>query len=382
MLGGGIGGLSLALALAASGVRCRVYEQATAYRPIGAGIQLAPNATRLLARWGADDKLRQVASEPAAVNRRRWRDGSLLGSIPIRDLCRGVFGAPYYTLHRADLHQVLASLLPPDTLKMASRCEAIDLSSSSAKLRFDDGRRSQADVVVAADGVHSVARPLVVRDVLRPSGSVIYRGLVPASELRHATCDWQEVNSWLGPGQHCVSYPVRQGTWISFSATTTCLPASEPSPTPAGTAPLSHAYEDWHEDVRMLFAAASEVGCWPLQDRDPTAWSGLDRLTLLGDAAHPMLPTLAQGANQAVEDAAVLAQCLRNTPPTTISAALRRYETRRQPRAACVQQTARAQAAVVQQRDGIAQQKRDADLANEADRVQWLFQYDAEKDGP
>lgn len=369
VIGAGIAGLTTAAALARRGLRCHVYEQAAELAEVGAGIQLAPNATRLLARLGLT-QLPRLAVQPAAIEMRRWDDGRMLGRTALGSACVELYGAPYYTVHRADLHRCLLGQLAPGTVSLGHRLVGIADVDGALELRFGNGSRVGANVVLGADGIHSVVRRWLVSDSPRSSGQVMYRGLVPAASAPFLPRE-PKVSLWLGPGRHCVSYPVAAGRYISFGAT---MPAAgrpaESWTEPGRLADLIPGYAGWHDEVRMLLSAAGTVTRSALHDRDPVATWCAGGVALVGDAAHPMLPFVAQGANQAIEDAVVVAELLAGASPDTAADALRRYQELRRPRTDEVHQRSRANQQTLHLRD----EDRLPDLQDHA----WLYEYDAE----
>ncbi|RKS73117.1 salicylate hydroxylase [Actinomadura pelletieri DSM 43383] len=382
--GAGIAGLTLAAALDRHGIDCHVYEQAERLAEVGAGVQVAPNATRLLRRLGLGDRLSAVAVAPEAIEARRWDDGALLRRTPLGDLCRRRFGAPYYTLHRADLHDALLSLVPPDRVHLGARCVAVTRDAGAARLRLADGTAITADLVVGADGIHSVVREHLVTDRPHYSGHTIYRGLVPAEKVPHLL-DEPRVRLWFGPEQHCVCYPVSSGRQVSFGATVPAPDWREESWSARGdVADLAAAYRGWHADVAELVGAAETVGRWALHDREGIDRLAAGRIAVIGDAAHPMLPFQAQGANQAVEDAVVLAVCLSGVNPAdgpdALSAALRRYEEIRLPRTTRIQRRSRDSVKTFHRTHDDAQ-NHDTAARNPSvlEDYRWLFEYDAEQ---
>ena len=379
VIGAGIGGLTAAVALQRAGLRCTVYEQAPELAEVGAGLQLAPNAVRQLHRIGLAAHLRRVAVAPRAIEMRRFDDGRVIMRTPLGEDCERAYGVPYYTVHRAHLHAGLAGALQPGTLLLNKRCVSIVERAGSVALRFADGTAAAADVVVGADGIHSVVRALLAADEPVFSGQSIYRGLLSADRLPLLGAG-PAVRLWLGPGQHCVAYPVSAGRQVSFAATT---PAgawrAESWASRADPAELLAAYRDWDPEVRALLRAAGPVTRWALHDRAVLERWSTGRVTLLGDAAHPMLPFFAQGANQAIEDAAALAVCLRDGPADS-AAALARYEAARIPRTTLVHQRSRGNTAMLHLPDGPQQRERDAALAagSGLSTQDWLYGYDAE----
>jgi salicylate hydroxylase len=378
IVGAGLAGLTLVAALRQEGVPARVWEQAPAFGEVGAGIQLAPNATRLLRRLGLGEHLSRVAVRPEAIEMRRWDDNSVIARTELGARCEQEYGAPYYAVHRADLHEGLRTLLGPETVRAAARCVAVTDSDEGATVRFADGSTASAGLVVGADGIHSTVRATLLSDEPRFSGQTIYRAVVAAEQVPFLL-EEPKVVLWLGPDQHVVSYPVCAGRSVSFGATAPAAGWSSESWSAAGSvAELASAYQGWHPQVRQLIGSAGRVSRWALHDRDPVPrWSGR-RVTLVGDAAHPMLPFVAQGANQAIEDAVVLSRCLA-APQAETAEALRRYERLRRERVDRVHEISRGNATTLNLADGDDQQRRDDDLArrqrlrNQA----WLYGYDA-----
>jgi salicylate hydroxylase len=379
VVGAGIAGLTLAAALSRAGIGCAVYEQAQQLREVGAGIQLSPNATRLLGRLGLTDHLETVGVPPAAIEMHRWDTDAVLMRTTLGAECEQMYGAPYYCVHRADLHRGLYSLVPDGTVHLGHRCVRIEQHADGVTLRFENGSTATADVVVGADGIHSVVRSALVTDQPRFSGQAVYRGLVPAQRLAQLTVD-PKVVIWLGPGQHTVCYPVAGGRLVSFVATTPATdPGAESWTVPGRVEDLLAAYQGWHPQVLTVLAAADTVTRWALYDRDLVGrWSG-ERITLIGDAAHPMLPFGAQGANQAIEDAMALAVCLRTRYHA--GTALKHYEEVRRPRTELVHQKMRENARNHHYSDGDQQRQRDETMSdNWGLRGQaWLYGYDAEQ---
>ncbi|WP_234432582.1 FAD-dependent oxidoreductase [Streptomyces sp. MUSC 125] len=341
VIGGGIAGLTLALALRREGVECTVFERSPRPAEVGAGLQLAPNATRLLHRLGVAEALRAIAVLPRALRIRGWDDDRPLATTALGAACLRGYNAPYYTVHRAQLHRVLREALGAGPLRTGHRLTALTENPDGVHLAFASGARHRADVVIGADGVHSVVRARLAGDAPVFSGSSVYRGLVPADRLPWAAGD-PEIRVWPGPGRHLVCYPVSAGREVSFTATVPAGAAGEESWTAEGDpAELTAAYRGWNPTVTRLIAAADTVRRWPLHDRESLPGWVTPRVALLGDAAHPMLPFLAQGASQAIEDAVTLAVCLGRTAEADAPTALRRYQELRLPRTRLIQRGAR-----------------------------------------
>jgi salicylate hydroxylase len=384
VIGAGIGGLTAALALARVGVSVRVYEQAPALREVGAGIQLAPNATRLLHRLGLAAPLARVAVRPAQTVVRRWDDGRTLWSQPLADTVEARFGAPYYHLYRPDLLAVLAEALPAGVLRLGRRLVALEEQADGVALGFAEGESARADVVVGADGIHSTVRAaLLGSESPRFSGSTAYRGLVPVERLAHLDLPRQGY-SWLGPDRHFVHYYVAAGRLMNFVAVCPAGDWRVESWSARGRVEDARAeFAGFHPLVGEIIGAVDETFRWALYDRAPLAAWSRGRVTLLGDAAHAMLPFLAQGACQAIEDAAALATLLAGVDRAAVAQRLARYEALRKPRATRIQQGSYENATLYHLPDGPAQQERDARYAALAQDVAyaargWLFDYDAE----
>lgn len=380
IVGAGIAGLTVALALGRAGIRSEVFEQTKNLREVGAGVQIAPNATRLLHRLGLDRRLSATAVRPSAVEMRRWDDGRLLSRTELGDACEDLYGAPYYTVHRADLHQALLYGIDDNNLHIGRRCVGVEELPEAVRLRFEDGSAHEADVVIGADGIHSVVRDTLALDEPRFSGQSMYRGLVPGHHLPFLVED-PKVRLWLGPDQHCVCYPVSAGKWISVGATAPAGNRSVESWTAEGRVEdLVQTYQGWDEEVLTVLKALGRVGRWALHDRDPLPRWTTGRIAVVGDAAHPMLPFQAQGANQSIEDAVVLADCLRGVTRDGIPEALTRYERVRRPRTDQLQRMSRVNARTFHLSDGQGQRERDQVLAGAQNlRAQeWLYGYDAE----
>jgi salicylate hydroxylase len=377
IVGAGIAGLTLAAALRRAGISFDVYEQAPRLMEVGAGIQLAPNATRLLHRLGLEERLRPGAVAPEAIEIRRWDDNTVLQRTPLGEACRDRFGAPYYTMHRADLHSALLSLLPPERVHLGAHCVGVTQSTDTARLKMSDGTTVLAGLVVGADGIRSAVREYLARDHAVYSGQTIYRGLVAAGRVPHLLAE-HRVLVWFGPDRHCVCYPVSSGRLVNFAATVAARDWTEESWTAEGSVDdLLPAYAGWNEDVTRLLCTADSVGRWALHDRESLDRLSAGRVVVVGDAAHPMLPFRAQGANQAIEDAVTLARCLRTEP---LDAALSRYQQIRLPRTTRIQRESRASVRSYHLADGAEQQRRDTASKDDGlENQAWLYGYDPER---
>lgn len=383
VVGGGIGGLALALCLRQQGLDADVFEGASELREIGAGIQLGPNATRVLDHLGLTTRLDEVAVRPLSGDLRRWEDGRLLTRQPLGPDVEATFGFPYVHVHRVDLHNLLYDEVGTSSVHLGRRAVGVEPRGAGATISFADGSSASADVVIGADGIHSMVREaLWGPESPRFSGSAVWRGLVPATSVTHL--DLPVVScATLGPDRHFVHYYVAAGrlvNWVAVAPTETWTLESWTAPAHLNDA--LEDYEGWNPTVRGLMTAVGDapVYRWALYDRDPLPRWGEGPVTLLGDACHPMLPYMAQGAAQAIEDAAVLAGCLRHIDDGP--GALARYEDLRRERTARVQAAARANETMFHLPDGPDQHARDARLAESSGpgakhRNAWVFDYDA-----
>ncbi|OLF09583.1 salicylate 1-monooxygenase [Actinophytocola xanthii] len=380
VVGAGMAGLTLAAALARHGIECRVFEQTGGLAAVGAGIQLSPNGTRPLLELGLGPALDRVAARPGAIEVRRWDDGRLLTSTVLGADCERAYRAPYLTVHRADLQRCLLDAVPAGVVRLGRRCVGVRELDGTARVEFADGSVAEADVVVGADGIRSVVRGCLVEDAPRPSGQAVFRGVVDIAAVPGISGG--DVSIWVGPGRHCVCYPISAGRRLSFAASTPAGDWREESWSVRGeVSDLLAAYTGWSPVLRALLAAPESVSRWALHDRpEPARWSGA-RTTLVGDAAHPMLPFGAQGLSQGVEDAVTLAALLARSSADTVPHALRRYERIRRPRVARVRRFVADNQRDHHLLDGPGQHARDRTLDDdwELDSRAWLFGHDAER---
>ncbi|MFI6504773.1 FAD-dependent monooxygenase [Nonomuraea typhae] len=338
IIGAGIGGLSAAAALLRKGVEVKVYEQAPELREVGVGLHLGSNGSRILRRWGLGKQLDEVAVMPAATEVRDWKEGRVLTRFPMGEMWAKRFGDPFYTIHRQDLHQLLAAQVPSELVRLNSKLVSYTDQGKSVEMEFADGTTAEADVLIGADGVHSVVRQ-VVAPPQKPtfSGHSVFRGQVPSSAL-----PTDSLLIWGGPNCTMHVYPVRGGESLTFVAVVLDMTWElESWSAPGDPRDLAAAFADWNPEVKSVISAAvTDVRRWALYDREPLERWSAGRITLLGDAAHPMLPHLGQGANQAMEDGVALAHCLA-AAPGEVAEALRRYESIRLPHTAVVQRGSR-----------------------------------------
>lgn len=345
--GGGIAGLAAAVAARAADWEVRLFEQAQEFSEVGAGLQLGPNATRVLRGWGVLEQLQPLAWEPPRLSVRDALDGRELGSLALGRSAQQRYGAPYLTVHRADLH---ASLLQAASqagawLRTGLRIASVRADGELAQAHLEGGALVEADALAIADGVWSRLREQLVGNGPAPAtGHVAYRALLPMAQLP-ARLRGDDVQAWLGPHMHLVRYPVRAGEALNVVGFIEGHAGAGWDHAVAGDA-LRAAAAGLCSELQALVAAVEVWRMWPVHDRDPVQAAGemaRGRAALLGDAAHPMRPYLAQGAGMAIEDASALQQVLAACDGRVIDVptALQRYALNRWQRCARVQQRSR-----------------------------------------
>ena len=381
--GAGIGGLTLAALLHRAGHDVEMVEKAGAFGEIGAGIQISPNGTRILEAIGLSAALARVGTTPRRLVARRWQDDSELMAQPMGAAPIQRYGFAYYNIYRPDLIDMLASAAAEVPIRFGAEAVAARNTGSGAALELADGDSVEADVVVGADGIHSAVRDsLFGQTPSRFSELVAYRALVPRERVADLPV---EATNRQGPGQHLVSYFV--GAQQRYLNLVCIVPEKhwdvEGWNEPGSLEHLRADFSDWSPSLNAVLDEVSEpIFRWALHDRSPLEQWGVGRVTLLGDACHAMLPFMAQGACQGMEDAAVLCRLLSSTDQRGVPEALARYARIRQPRAAELQKRSRSNATIFHLPDGPEQQRRDARYAAIArsgaqDAFDWLYGYDA-----
>ena len=361
IVGAGMGGLATAAALRRVGIEVAVYEQATQFARIGAGIQIGCNAMKVLRELGLERRLRAQSFYPRSWNNRDWRTGEIKFDMIFGESAERKFGAPYLLAHRGDLHAALATAVPEECVKLGHKLVGLDEVGDSIRLRFANGATALADAVVGADGVHSLVREILFgTSPVNFTGRIAYRTTYPAALLGGERID--DCTKWWGEDRHIVIYYVKPDRSEVYFVT------SQPEPefrieswsAKGDVRQLRAAFKGFDPRVENVLAACPDVHKWAIVDRDALPRWAERNVTLLGDACHPMMPYMAQGAAMAIEDAAVLSRCLEGVEPDGVANAFRRFEASRRDRTSRVQETSRTNTWL--------KEKTEAD---------WVYAYDA-----
>lgn len=382
VVGAGIGGLTLAIALRQLGVQVEVFEQAPELGEIGAAIALSANATRHLRRLGVDEDLAAVASEPTQLQFRRWDDGELIWAHPVAEWYRERCGGPFYGLHRQDLQRALVDTLGSELIRLGHRCVDVVEEPDGARLAFEGGESVFAHVVVGADGIHSTLR----RQVAGGEGEAVFsrdvgfRGLIPVERLPSLP-DPGAIQFWPGPGGHMLHYPIEGGKRVNFLAVVDREEWTEEAwKMECKVQEALDAFEGWHPAVtEMVGAVEEDPAWWALHDYRPLERWSAGRVVLIGDAAHAMLPHQGQGANQSIEDAVALAHYLAEAQPDDYRRAFSRYETLRKKRTRRAQRYSRFAARYLHVPDGPKAERRNARIQRLHEDIAWIHDYDVEE---
>jgi 2-polyprenyl-6-methoxyphenol hydroxylase-like FAD-dependent oxidoreductase len=364
IVGAGIGGLAVAAMLTQRGFKVRVFEQATKFARVGAGIQMAPNPVRVLRGVGLEDRLRKVAFQPETLLNRVHDTGEVTNEVQAGKALEERLGAPYLAMHRADLHALLADAVPAGIVEFNRKLTGVTQNDASVTISFADGATATVDALIGADGVHSVVRDIILGEEAPTfSGRVAYRAVFPATLLGDDQINLSRTK-WWGPDRHIVIYYVTAARDEIYFVTSQPEDASWMTPeswsTKGDMNVLRAAFATFNPEVLKVLNACPEAYKWALMERDPFTHWVEGRIALLGDACHPMPPYMAQGAAMALEDAAVLARCLAGVESGGFNAAFRRFEVNRKPRATEIQQRSRVNTWL--------QQKTSTD---------WVYGYDA-----
>ena len=384
IIGGGIGGLTAALALSQNSHDITVFERSAGIREIGAGVQISPNAGRLLHSLGLGAAYLEISVNPHRVVLRRWEDDSIIRATDLDESFLSQHQVPLANVARNELVEIIGDAVAARTnvtMKFSTHVVAVEPGDSSSVVLFSDGSSQSFDVIIGADGIHSVVRPCVGGiDKPRFSGSAAYRALVPRGAVEDLPID---VTNRMGPDRHVVSYFIgRNRSHLNLVCISPEDSWESESWTEQGTMEdLLSRFEGWSPDFLSLLGRVEEpVFRWALYDREPLEQWGLGTTTLLGDACHPMLPFMAQGSCQAIEDAVVLARCLSDVSTSDAVSALRRYEDVRQGRTAQVQTSSLMNRDLFHMVDG--QEQKDRDLIFSISPpgmsiLDWVYEYDA-----
>jgi len=386
IVGAGIGGLTAALALLQRGHDVEVYEQAEQLGELGAGVQISANGSRVLFALGLEAALREVWCEPAGKEIRLWNTGETWKLFDLGAESAARYGAPYFMIHRGDLHQVLIDAvraLKPDAIRLGARCTGFEDDGRSVTLHLANGEPINGDALIAADGVHSVIRKqLFGGDTAQFTGCVAWRGLIPVAKLPPRFARNVGVN-WVGPGGHVINYLLRRGELFNFVGIVERSDWRVESWTDKGTREECAAdFPGWHEDIHELIRNIEQPYKWALLSRDTFGRYTIGRATLVGDAAHATLPMLAQGANMAIEDGMVLARCMSLTE-LPIAVRLERYNVVRHDRTRKLVQGAAEMAkrfhnpALAEAAGAKAYVDAQWNETTVKQRYDWIFEYDA-----
>jgi 2-polyprenyl-6-methoxyphenol hydroxylase-like FAD-dependent oxidoreductase len=361
IVGAGMGGMAAAGTLRQAGIEVQIYEQAHQFGRIGAGIQMLPNSMKVLRGIGVEDVLRAHAFAPFSHLNRVGDTGELKRELPMPE---DLYGAPFLCMHRADLHEALTSIVPSEVIHLNKKLVGLEQNGGPVTLSFADGTTAKADAVIGADGVHSA-----VRDIIIGPDKPIHRGRIAYRSVFKSNLMPKEISrsrtKWWGEDRHIVIYYTTKDRSDLYFVTSVPEPADwvtrESWSAKGDVRELRAAYAGFHPEVRMVLDACPDCHKWAILEREPLPTWSQGRVVLIGDACHPMTPYMAQGAATSIEDAAVLARCLKDVSVDGIEAAFKRFEAHRKPRTSKIQQISSA----------------NTWMSGGNDDPSWLYGYDA-----
>jgi len=383
IIGAGIGGLSLGLALQERGIQADVFEQAPELTEIGAAIALSANSIREYTRLGLTPELAANSTVPTELIYRHWQDGSRIAATPVQEdgWYEKRFGAPYFGIHRADLQKTLSAAFNPGHLHLGCRIVNLVQEPDAVRLEFANGRVERADIVVGADGVRSTVRRWVTgADDAVYSGTSAFRGIVPTENLRSLP-DPHAIQFWMGPDAHLLHYAIGgHGESVNFFAV---VETPKQWLHPGSTAEVHEelpvaSFRGWHPAVTEMIQAAASPVSWALFTVRPLLRWYRDRVVILGDAAHGMLPHHGQGANTSIEDAFALAALLADAKGDTPDSTFARFQALRRARTRKIQRSAQVTSSLLHLPDGPAAQQRNDKVARVPQDFSWIHEYDTQ----
>ncbi|HEY7813801.1 MAG TPA: FAD-dependent monooxygenase [Nakamurella sp.] len=384
IIGGGIGGLSLGLALQERGIQADVFEQAAELTEIGAAIALSANSIREFTRLGLLDDLAAKSTVPTELIYRHWQDGSRIAAYPVRDdnWYEKRFGGPYFGIHRADMQKTLSGAFPAAHLHLGCRLVNIVQEPDSVVLEFANGRVERADIVVGADGVRSTVRRWITgSDDAVYSGTSAFRGIVPVENLPSLP-DPQAIQFWMGPDGHLLHYAIGgQGESVNFFAV---VETPKIWLHPGSVADVHEdlpvaSFRGWHPAVTEMIKAAASPISWALFTVRPLLRWHRDRVVILGDAAHGMLPHHGQGANTSIEDAFALAALIAEAGTDDLDTTFTRFTRLRRARTRKIQRSSQVTSSLLHLPDGPLAQRRNEKVSRVPDDFGWIHEYDVQQ---
>ena len=383
IVGGGIGGLTLALALRQRGLEAEVFEQASALTEVGAAVALSANSTRELRRLGVLDEIAAVSTEPTELIYRSWQDGRRIAAHPVGQdgRYRDRFGAPYFGIHRADLQRILSKAFGVAELRLGYRLVNLRAQGGKMDLEFANGHVAQADLVVGADGVRSAVRRWITGvDGTAYSGTSGFRGIVPADRLPSLP-DPRAIQFWMGPGAHLLHYAIGgSGQDVNYLAVVegpAVWPRSDSATAELEPDEALAAFRGWHPAVTEMIGATPHTLRWGLFVVPHLLRWHRERAVLLGDSAHTMVPHHGQGANTTIEDAITLAELLRGMEPNGLDGMMQRYQALRRARTRTIQRSSWMTNGLLHLPDGPDLARRDETMSRFPERFGWIHAFDA-----